>query len=55
MANLTRQDGLDFFEIAPRVPVRPTVKRLPLEKANEALTRLRSGQIEGAAVLVMDG
>ncbi len=55
VANLTRQDGLDFFAIAPQVPVRPTIKRLPLEKANEALTRLRSGQIEGAAVLVMDG
>jgi len=55
VANLTRQDGLDFFAIAPQVPVRPTIKRLPLEKANEALTRLRSGQIEGAAVLVMGG
>ena len=55
VANLTRQDGLDFFALAPQVPVRPTIKRLPLEKANEALTRLRSGQIEGAAVLVMDG
>jgi propanol-preferring alcohol dehydrogenase len=55
VANLTRQDGLDFFAIAPQVPVRPTIQRLPLEKANEALTRLRSGQIEGAAVLVMDG
>ncbi len=54
MANLTRQDGIDFFELAPRVPVRTHVQTFPLERANEALESLRKGQIHGAAVLVMD-
>lgn len=52
VANLTRQDGHDFFKIAPRVPVRTSVEQFPLSEANEALNRLRSGKIEGAAVLV---
>jgi alcohol dehydrogenase, propanol-preferring len=52
VANLTRRDGEEFFAIAPRVPVKTTVQTFPLEEANEALSRLRSGRIEGAAVLV---
>jgi propanol-preferring alcohol dehydrogenase len=51
VANLTRQDGIDFFEVAPRVPVETTVTEFALEDANAALDRLRSGEIEGAAVL----
>ncbi len=54
VANLTRQDGLEFFEVAPRVPVRTEVETFKLEEANEALERLRNGEIQGAAVLVMD-
>ena len=53
VANLTRQDGEQFLEIAPRVPVKTQVQRFALEEANEALDRLREGQIQGAAVLVM--
>jgi propanol-preferring alcohol dehydrogenase len=52
VANLTRADGHEFLEVAPRVPVRTTTEPFPLEAANEALTRLRSGQLTGAAVLV---
>jgi propanol-preferring alcohol dehydrogenase len=52
VANLTRRDGEEFFALAPRVPVRTTVQTFPLAQANEALSRLRSGQIRGAAVLV---
>jgi propanol-preferring alcohol dehydrogenase len=52
VANLTRQDGIDFFGLAPEVPVRTQVETLPLGRANEALRRLREGEIEGAAVLV---
>jgi propanol-preferring alcohol dehydrogenase len=52
MANLTRKDGEEFFALAPRVPVRTTVQTFPLEEANAALARLRSGEIHGAAVLV---
>jgi propanol-preferring alcohol dehydrogenase len=53
VANLTRQDGLEFFEIASKVPVRTEVQIFPLASANEALERLRRGRIQGAAVLVM--
>jgi len=52
VANLTRRDGEEFFALAPRVPVRTTVHTFPLTEANEALNRLRSGRIEGAAVLI---
>jgi alcohol dehydrogenase, propanol-preferring len=54
VANLTRQDGEELLAAAPAAGVRPTVQTFPLRDANEALDLLRSGQIEGAAVLVMD-
>jgi propanol-preferring alcohol dehydrogenase len=53
VANLTRQDGVEFFELAPRVPVRTSIETFPLTEANEALERLRSGGLKGAAVLVI--
>jgi len=53
VANLTRQDGKEFLAIAPRVPVRTQTQTFPLDQANTALDRLRSGQLEGAAVLVI--
>jgi propanol-preferring alcohol dehydrogenase len=52
VANLTRRDGTDFLDLAPRVPVKTTVETFPLERANEALARLREGRVNGAAVLV---
>lgn len=52
IANLTRRDGEEFFRIAPQVPVTTTVEPFELAQANEALARLRSGSITGAAVLV---
>lgn len=54
VANLTRRDGDEFLVLAPKVPVRTEVETFPLEEASEALDRLRSGKIHGAAVLVMD-
>jgi alcohol dehydrogenase, propanol-preferring len=51
VANLTRRDGEEFLALAPKVPVRTEVEAFPLEDANEALDRLRSGRIQGAAVL----
>ncbi len=51
VANLTRQDGEAFLKIAPEVPVKTEVQTFPLEAANEALNQLRSGEIEGSAVL----
>jgi alcohol dehydrogenase, propanol-preferring len=53
VANLTRRDGDEFLAIAPKVPVKAEVEPFALTDANEALTRLRSGQVRGAAVLVL--
>ncbi len=52
VANLTRADGRDFLELAPRVPVRTRVTTFALEQAEDALDAIRSGGLEGAAVLV---
>jgi propanol-preferring alcohol dehydrogenase len=52
VANLTRRDGAEFLALAPKVPVRTEVEVFPLRQANEALKRLRTGHIRGAAVLV---
>ena len=51
VANLTRRDGEEFLALAPLVPVRTEVEEHPLEDAGEALARLRSGAVRGAAVL----
>ena len=51
VANLTRQDGLDFLKIAPQAGIRTQTAAFPLAEANEVLTKLRTGQILGAAVL----
>ncbi len=53
VANLTRQDGEEFLALAPRVPIKTEVQAFPLKQANEALTALREGNIQGAAVLVV--
>jgi propanol-preferring alcohol dehydrogenase len=55
IANLTRRDGDEFLRIAPEVPVRTEVETFPLERANEALARVRQGRINGAAVLIVHG
>jgi propanol-preferring alcohol dehydrogenase len=52
VANLTRLDGEEFLQLAPEVPVRTEVETFPLEEANQALDRLREGEVRGAAVLV---
>jgi propanol-preferring alcohol dehydrogenase len=54
VANLTRADGLEFLDLAPKIPVHTAVTVFPLEEANEALARLRAGALQGAAVLTMD-
>jgi alcohol dehydrogenase, propanol-preferring len=53
VANLTRQDGLDFLRLAPAIGIVTQTTRYPLAKANEALADLRAGKFEGAAVLMM--
>jgi len=52
VANLTRRDGEEFLEIAPRVPVRTETEIFPLEGANTALDRFRAGKLKGTAVLL---
>ena len=54
VANLTRQDGEDFLTIAPQVPVKTEVTPYALQEANQALHDLRNGQLQGAAVLIID-
>ncbi|HWJ73734.1 MAG TPA: zinc-dependent alcohol dehydrogenase family protein [Kaistia sp.] len=52
VANLTRQDGLDFLRQAPAMGIVTRTTSYPLQRANEALTDLRAGRFDGAAVLV---
>ncbi len=51
IANLTRRDGEEFLALAARIPIRTTVQAFPLVEANKALNDLRTGKIQGAAVL----
>jgi propanol-preferring alcohol dehydrogenase len=51
VANLTREDGEDFLQLAPQVPVQTTVEVFPLAELNTALHALRQGAIRGAAVI----
>ncbi len=53
IANLTRRDGEEFLALAPRAGVHTEVETFRLEQANEALERLRRGQVRGAAVLAI--
>lgn len=52
VANLTRQDGEEFFSVVPKVGITTETVPYPLARANEALSDLRSGRLRGAAVLV---
>ena len=52
VANLTRADGDELLVLAPEVPVETHVEAVPLVQANEALARLRAGDVRGALVLV---
>jgi alcohol dehydrogenase, propanol-preferring len=53
VANLTRRDGDEFFEVAPRVPVRTRTETFPLDQANTALDRFRAGKLSATAVLTI--
>jgi propanol-preferring alcohol dehydrogenase len=52
VANLTRQDGLDFLKLAAPMGIRTTTTTYPLQQANQALDDLRAGRFVGAAVLI---
>jgi propanol-preferring alcohol dehydrogenase len=52
VANLTREDGVRFMEVASRIPLKTAVKPFPLQRANDALSELREGRLSGAAVLL---
>jgi alcohol dehydrogenase, propanol-preferring len=53
VANLTRRDGEEFFDIAPRVPIKTNTETFPLEDANIALDQFRSGELKATAVLAI--
>jgi len=53
VANLTRKDAQEFLALAPKIPIRTEVEAFPLSAANDALNAVRSGKINGAAVLVV--
>lgn len=52
VANLTRQDGIEFLQVAATIGIKPRIVTFPLAQANEAMGRLRSGALSGAAVLI---
>jgi propanol-preferring alcohol dehydrogenase len=52
VANLTRQDGLDFLRLAPAMNIVTQTTNYPMQQANQALSDLRAGRFEGAAVLL---
>ncbi|MFS8082873.1 MAG: hypothetical protein ACMG51_05430 [Ginsengibacter sp.] len=54
VANMTRKDGQEFFKTLRDIPVHPHTEVFKLQQASEAINKLRHGQIEGAAVLVME-
>jgi propanol-preferring alcohol dehydrogenase len=55
VANLTRRDGEEFFTLINYIPIQTTIETFPLLEANQALINLRTGKLQGAAVLVMPG
>ena len=52
VANLTRQDGIDFLRLVPQIGIVTQTTSYPLQQANQALADLRAGKFNGAAVLV---
>ncbi|XGV97928.1 MAG: zinc-dependent alcohol dehydrogenase family protein [Leptolyngbya sp. BL-A-14] len=54
VANLTRRDGEEFLALAPKIPIQTQVEAFPLAAANEALAALRTGKVQGAAVLMIN-
>jgi propanol-preferring alcohol dehydrogenase len=55
VANLTHADGVEFLRLAPQIPIRTEVETFELTEANDALSRLRAGNVRGAAVLSISG
>ncbi len=51
VANLTREDGVEFLRLAPQVPLRTEVTTFPLDQANEALEAVRRGTVRGSVVV----
>ena len=55
VANLTHADGVEFLRLAPQIPIHTEIETYALGQANEALSRLRAGDVRGAAVLKIAG
>ncbi|MGF7082175.1 propanol-preferring alcohol dehydrogenase [Mucilaginibacter sp. UYCu711] len=54
VANMTRQDGKDFFEVLKTIPIHTQTQKFELRQANDAISKLRNGKIQGAAVLLVE-
>jgi propanol-preferring alcohol dehydrogenase len=54
VANLTRRDGIELLELAPKVPIHTEVHAYPLAQANSALDDLKAGRFSGSAVLAVN-
>jgi propanol-preferring alcohol dehydrogenase len=52
VANMTRADARDFLKIAANIGLQPSVRALPLERANEALAAVKADAVDGAIALV---
>ena len=55
VANLTRSDGSDFLQLAPKVPIQTTVTVYPLKATNKALEDIPAGRLTGSAILEIRG
>lgn len=51
VANLTRQDGIDFLQLVKNLHLQIAVTSFSLEDANQALDAIRNGTVEGSVVL----
>jgi alcohol dehydrogenase, propanol-preferring len=51
VANVTRQDAVEFLPLAAEIGIRPEVQAFELESANHALVLLKQGRMRGAGVL----
>ena len=51
VANVTRQDAIEFLPLAAEIGITPEVQEFELGQANQALVLLKQGRIQGAAVL----
>jgi propanol-preferring alcohol dehydrogenase len=55
VANATYQDGIEFLELAAKIPIVPTITTYRLDEANQALLDLKHSRLNGEAILQVEG